>query len=76
MMCRCVRGSSNYREASILDHITATATQDPMAGTGVTLRVAQRLGRRFLGIEQQAKFVELVQRRLQAAYQQALFRTG
>jgi DNA modification methylase len=30
---------------------------DPMAGTGTTLRVAQRLGRRYVGIEEQAGLV-------------------
>ncbi len=46
---------------------------DPTAGTGTTLRVAQRLGRRFLGIEQQAKFVELINARLAMPWQQELF---
>jgi len=46
---------------------------DPMAGTGTTLRVAQRLGRRYLGIEQQSEYVSLIQRRLRQSYQQDLF---
>lgn len=46
---------------------------DPMAGTGTTLRVAQRLGRRYLGIEQQARYVDLIRDRLRQSYQKALF---
>ena len=47
---------------------------DPMAGTGTTLRVAQRCGRRYIGIEQQAKFVALIKTRLRQPYQPELFR--
>jgi len=45
---------------------------DPMAGTGTTLRVAQCLDRRYLGIEQQAKYVELIRKRLKQSYQKVL----
>jgi len=45
---------------------------DPMAGTGTTLRVAQRLDRCFVGIEQQAKYVELIRDRLNQSYQKFL----
>lgn len=44
-----------------------------MAATGTTLRIAQRLARRYFGIEQQQAFVELMQRRLEAAVQKELF---
>ena len=37
---------------------------DPCAGTGTTLRVAQRLGRRWLGVEKQERFVSLIRDRL------------
>ncbi len=46
---------------------------DPMAGTGTTLRVAQRLGRRYLGIEEQSQYVDLIRHRLRQSYQQTMF---
>ena len=46
---------------------------DPVAGTGTTLRVAQKLGRNYLGIEKQAAFVELIRTRLRKSYQEVLF---
>ncbi len=52
---------------------TADLILDPMAGTGTTLRVAQRLGRRYIGIEQQGKYVEVIRQRLAASFQQPLF---
>jgi site-specific DNA-methyltransferase (adenine-specific) len=45
---------------------------DPMAGSGTTLRVAQCLGRRYVGIEQQESFVELIEDRLARAVQRQL----
>jgi DNA modification methylase len=44
-----------------------------MSGSGTTLRVAQRLGRQYLGIEEQAKFVELIRERLDKPLQLGLF---
>jgi DNA modification methylase len=49
---------------------------DPMSGTGTTLRAAQQLRRRYLGIEQQQHFVELIRDRLKRAYQTTLFDQG
>jgi site-specific DNA-methyltransferase (adenine-specific) len=46
---------------------------DPNAGTGTTLRVAQRLGRRYLGIEQEPEFVKLINDRLNSSFQRPLF---
>jgi len=46
---------------------------DPTAGTGTTLRVAQKLDRRYLGIEKQTRFVELIRSRLRQSYQDVLF---
>lgn len=46
---------------------------DPMAGTGTTLRVAQRLERRYLGIEKEAPFVKLIRERLSQERQRDLF---
>lgn len=48
---------------------------DPMAGAGTTLRVAQRLNRRYLGIERQTRYVELIRQRLRQSYQGVLFGT-
>lgn len=65
---------------ALLERLILCSTQpddlvcDPMAGTGTTLRVAQLLGRRYLGIEQQARFVALINDRLRQSYQTELFR--
>jgi site-specific DNA-methyltransferase (adenine-specific) len=61
-------------ERVILASTSATDTVlDPMAGTGTTLRVAQRLGRRYVGIEEQDSFLELIARRLDQHVQHELF---
>jgi site-specific DNA-methyltransferase (adenine-specific) len=39
---------------------------DPYAGSGTTLAVAARLGRRFVGIDQSAVAIEVASRRLAA----------
>ena len=46
---------------------------DPTAGTGTTLRVAQRLGRRYVGIEEQNNFITLIEGRLKQPMQTELF---
>lgn len=46
---------------------------DPNAGTGTTLRVAQRLGRRYIGIEKEQRFVQVIENRLNNPFQQGLF---
>ena len=44
-----------------------------MVGTGTAVRVAQRLGRRYVGIEEQDSFVKLIDRRLNQDIQKELF---
>jgi DNA modification methylase len=44
-----------------------------MAGSGTTLAVARRLGRNYVGIEEQGKFVEIINERLARPLQQELF---
>ncbi len=39
---------------------------DPFAGSGTTLAVARRLGRRAVGIELQADYVAMIRRRVGA----------
>jgi len=39
---------------------------DPFAGSGTTLAAAQRLGRRYLGIELSPEYAEAVRQRLAA----------
>jgi len=46
---------------------------DPTAGTGTTLSVARRLGRRYVGIEEQDAFLALINQRLQQPLQLGLF---
>jgi site-specific DNA-methyltransferase (adenine-specific) len=74
-----VRGHPCQLPESLLTRVILCSTSpgdlvlDPMAGTGTTLRVAQRLGRRYLGIERQSDYVSLIQHRLRQDYQQNLF---
>lgn len=64
---------------ALLERVLLTATRlgslvvDPMAGTGTTLRVAQKLGRRSIGIEQEARFAALIRERLAETHQPTLF---
>ena len=46
---------------------------DPFAGSGTTLAVARRLGRRYLGIELSEEYAERVRQRLAAVQPRALF---
>jgi site-specific DNA-methyltransferase (adenine-specific) len=56
---------------AVLERIIRVATNpgdlvlDPFAGSGTTLAVAKRLGRRFLGIELSEEYTDLARKRLQ-----------
>ena len=64
---------------ALLERVIRCSTQegdfvlDPMAGSGTTLRVSQRLGRGYVGIEQQQQFVDLIRERLAKPLQHELF---
>jgi site-specific DNA-methyltransferase (adenine-specific) len=74
-----IQGHPCQLPEALLERVIRASTKvggvvlDPTAGTGTTLRVAQRLGRRYVGIEEQAAFVELIERRLEQPLQQELF---
>jgi site-specific DNA-methyltransferase (adenine-specific) len=74
-----IQGHPCQLPEALLERVIRASTRvgdiilDPTAGTGTTLRVAQRLGRRYVGIEEQAAFVELIERRLAQPLQQELF---
>jgi site-specific DNA-methyltransferase (adenine-specific) len=40
---------------------------DPFAGVGTSLVVCKKLSRRFIGVEQNAEFVKIARRRIEAA---------
>lgn len=77
---RCVwkiptKGFTGNRSAVYLDKLVETSIQagcpeggvvlDPFLGTGTTAVVAERLGRRWVGIERNPAYVALAQQRLQ-----------
>jgi len=44
---------------------------DPFAGSGTALRVARRLGRRFIGIEINQEYAEMARQRVRGKYKPA-----
>lgn len=53
------------------DHIISWTNEndivlDPMCGSGTTCAIAKRLGRQFIGIEINEKYIEIIKRRLKA----------
>lgn len=74
-----IKGHPCQLPEALLERVIRSSTAigdcvlDPMEGTGTALRVAQRLGRRYVGIEEQASFLELIDRRLKQDVQKELF---
>ncbi len=74
-----VEGHPCQLPEALLERIVLCSTRpgdliaDPMSGTGTTLRVAQILGRRYLGIEKEARFVDLIEERLAQERQREMF---
>lgn len=63
---------ATYPEALVVPCIKAGSREgdvvlDPFAGSGTTLAVARRLGRRAVGIELNPEYVELIKKRVSAA---------
>jgi adenine-specific DNA-methyltransferase len=62
---------------AMMEHIIRTSTRpgavvlDCFAGSGVTGRACENLGRRFIGIEREAEYVEIARARIAAAVQKA-----
>ena len=71
-----------FPEALARDHIVSWSKPgdvvlDPMCGSGTAGKMAVLAGRRFIGIDISAEYVELAQRRIEAAQQQLpLFTVG
>ena len=74
-----IKGHPCQLPEALLERVIRSSTAagdvvlDPMSGTGTTQRVAQRLGRRCVGIEEQDSFLALIVRRLNHDIQKELF---
>ena len=66
------KAHSTQKPEALLYRVLMASTQvgdvvlDPFFGTGTTGVVAKRLGRRFIGIEREARYVELARQRIKA----------
>ncbi|HYD30688.1 MAG TPA: site-specific DNA-methyltransferase [Azospirillaceae bacterium] len=67
-------GYPTQKPTGLLERIVAASCPeggialDPFCGSGTTLHAAQRLGRRWIGIDEQPRAVETAKRRLEAAF--------
>lgn len=66
------KAHTTQKPEALLERVIVSSTRvgdlvlDPFFGTGTTGAVAKRLGRRFIGIEQEERYVEVATRRLAA----------
>lgn len=66
-----------FPEQLAADHILSWSNEgdvvlDPMCGSGTTCKVAQMLGRRWIGIDVSSKYIEIAEARMAAAEQHSL----
>ncbi len=66
------KAHTTQKPEALLERVIVASTRvgdvvlDPFFGTGTTGAVAKRLGRRWIGIEQEERYVELARRRIEA----------
>ena len=66
------KAHTTQKPEALLERVIAASTRvgdlvlDPFFGTGTTGAVAKRLGRRWIGIEREKRYVEVARRRLEA----------
>src|SRR5262249_54876336 len=65
LICSC-RGEPEWRSDPFPEPVACTVL-DPFAGSGTTLAVARRMGRRAVGIELQTDYLPLIHRRVSEA---------
>ena len=66
---------ATFPEALPYDHICSWSNEgdtilDPMAGSGITLKMAEKLGRKWIGIEISEKYCEIAAKRIEAETKQ------
>ena len=64
------KGHATQKPESLLHRVLVASTDpgdvvlDPFSGSGTTAAVAKKLGRRYIGIEREAKYIKLADKRL------------
>jgi modification methylase len=64
------KGHATQKPEALLHRVLVASTNpgdivlDPFSGSGTTAAVAKKLGRRFIGIEREAKYIKLAKKRL------------